>query len=276
MKRPITLVLLLFATAFTTAKAQQGEIIYREFSPSLAFESYDIHQTGNGNDTLRLEIDFDNDGTWDHIYYLDFIWHAWQLNERNLNGWTNRRVLLEEGDTLIANAPQGWLGDNGVPVIFIGELGVSPWNAFETYGICKTIDGKNYYGWYHCYGFDLVPYPGTTNTDRVMLYIDKIAFCTVPDYPLRWGQTSLDTDVAEDSSKPFATLHPNPTTGLLTVKGNLLLCAEVFNVLGQKVASNENHNGQLTLDIGSLPPGVYLVSVTNSEGKTHTEKIVKQ
>ena len=65
------------------------------------------------------------------------------------------------------------------------------WNGLDVYfekiGIQKVIDGKKYYGWIHRYGSEELHFPF-----KKWVYIDKMAFCTIPDYPLRWGQTEIE------------------------------------------------------------------------------------
>ena len=52
--------------------------------------------------------------------------------------------------------------------------------------------------------------------------------------------------------------------------------AEVFNTLGQKVATAINVSDYITLDISNLPAGIYLVNITDSEGANYVKKVVKE
>jgi hypothetical protein len=100
-----------------------------------------------------------------------------------------------------------------------------------------------------------------------------MAFCTQPDYPLIVGQTSLD-GLEEKTS--FVTLYPNPTTGIVTFMGKDLKAAEVVNALGQCVATAQGEGERLTVDISSLPAGVYFVDITDTEGRKCVRKVVKE
>ena len=79
------------------------------------------------------------------------------------------------------------------------------------------------------------------------------------------SETTLDNEV---------NIVPNPTTGLVTITGQDLKSAEVFNTLGQKVATATGETMQI--DLSELPIGVYFVNVTNKEGRKCVRKVVKE
>ena len=74
----------------------------------------------------------------------------------------------------------------------------------------------------------------------------------------------------------FATVHPNPTNGLVSITGQDLKTAEVFNALGQRMATAKGNDEQMTIDLNGLPAGVYFVNVTDKEGRMCVRKIVKE
>ena len=79
----------------------------------------------------------------------------------------------------------------------------------------------------------------------------------------------------ESDNTPY-TLYPNPTIGQVTITGKDLKTAEVFNTLGQCVATVKGEGEQLTVDISDLPAGVYFVNITDSEGRKCVRKVVKE
>lgn len=95
---------------------------------------------------------------------------------------------------------------------------------------------------------------------------------------LYYSQTPKpDYDVMEQSaSTASATVHPNPTTGQVTVTGKDLRQAEVFNTLGQRVLCVNGEGDALHVDINGLPSGIYFVNVTDAEGRTCMKKVVKE
>lgn len=274
MKRMLLTMLAVSVMAFS--HAQQGEIIYTEFDPPL-----EIVQNIYGPSRV-LELDFDGDGVADHRYYgVYWDFHEWPLFEESLNGWKTRLVNLDENDTytydesdtIIPNAPDGWSQGPEFAYYYYPNLN-SKGIYHETYGMRKVIDGKIYYGWYHGYGTEGTQYTGGPYEFRV--YIDKIAFCTIPDYPLRYGQTSLTEGLVENASNAFATIHPNPTANFVTIIGEDLRQAEVFNMLGQKVLSAQGEGNELQIDLTTQPAGVYFVSVTDEEGRKCVRKVIKE
>lgn len=93
-----------------------------------------------------------------------------------------------------------------------------------------------------------------------------------------YSHTSLPDYAVDEQTETidFATLHPNPTNGLVTITGNDLKQAELINTLGQCVASVKGEGGQLTVDISGLPAGVYFVNITDGEGRKCVKKVVKE
>ncbi len=91
------------------------------------------------------------------------------------------------------------------------------------------------------------------------------------------GQTDFTWDnVEETNASAFATLYPNPANGHITINGKDLRTAEVFNTLGQRVATAMGEDEMLQIDISSLPAGVYFVTITDSDGRKCVRKVVKE
>ena len=73
------------------------------------------------------------------------------------------------------------------------------------------------------------------------------------------------------------TATPNPTTGLLNLAGKNINQVIVYDLLGKQVSTN-NYSAinNVSINLGSLNAGVYMVKVTNSLGSSSTIKVVKQ
>ena len=146
------------------------------------------------------------------------------------------------------------------------------------FGVRKIINDTTFcYGWFD---FDFISACGFVGSGQAYEYkyyacIKDKAYCTIPNYQLRWGQTSI-TAIEENDNNSFASIHPNPTAGLFTIEGNDLKRAEVFNTLGQIVATEDSQGEQISIDIRSLPTGIYLVAITDSENRKCVHKVVKK
>ena len=256
-------VLLLLLLAFIGSKAQQGEIIYTEFDPPLYFEVKDI-----GGISENVLLDIDQDGATDYKLTCYFSKSTYYILQESCNTTKFRTVGFGGGSDTIP-----W--SNGSETAWKTWDVLHCWNGEEEYydriGILKVIDGNHYYGWIHQYGSEEHSFPF-----KKWVYIDKMAFCTIPDYPLRWGQTIFTNLEENNNSNLFATLHPNPANSLVTIKGENLLQAEIINTLGQQVLSVQGKGNELCINLAALPAGVYFVTITNEEGRRCVRKVVKK
>jgi hypothetical protein len=269
------LVLFIVFLSIATLKAQENGILYTNYDPDL------YTQTIASTDPIdTIKIDLDRDGTTDLKIYIKTLYSSGDRFVMILSSWRwrfcrnnptwqygydpNDTILTNYGFDQSANSPS-WL----------------PWNSSsyseETLGFNKTVNNENYYAWAKVY----FTYNGQGHDSHgvymiVRAYCDEVAYCTIPDYPLRWGQTSMEWDVDENNMPSFADIHPNPTNGAIAITGKDLKKAEVFNSQGQQVLSAQCQGDQLTFDLGNLPAGLYFVNVTDEKGQKTVKKIVKQ
>lgn len=117
-------------------------------------------------------------------------------------------------------------------------------------------------------------WPGPINPDA-MCHLQDYAFCTIPDYPLRVGQTSLDDDIAEHDATNIM-VYPNPTNGIVNISGENIVNVEIVNIMGQVVLSKICDADETSIDISSLNSGVYLIKLKTKDGKEFSERIVKE
>ena len=137
-------------------------------------------------------------------------------------------------------------------------------------GIRNGTEGEYYYGWMEAYA--VVTY----NYDSVWFYLARTCYCTIPNYPLRWGQTSLNAGFEETEATAFANIFPNPAKNSFTITGKDLKFAEAVNTLGQRVATAKGQGETLQIDIAHLPTGIYFINVTDEEGRKCVRKVVKE
>ena len=79
-----------------------------------------------------------------------------------------------------------------------------------------------------------------------------------------------------DETEQSFVVYPNPTNGLVTITGQDLQSAGVFNTLGQQVAAAAVSGEQITIDFKDLPVGLYFVNITKKDGRKCVRKIVKE
>lgn len=239
------------------AKAQEEAIVYTDFEPNLVAATQGVNE-----DTLKIDID--NDGQFDIKFYLLFntLYHVDNPIYHALNNW---RIAgcWSEGDSTILNTDD---------LVWLPYITDSYYTGY--FGMKKEVGDDVYYGWF--YSYDINNWSNGNKDPWWIVYIDRMAYCTIPNYPLRAGQTSLTEVVEESEMVVVATLHPNPTTSQVTITGQNLKTAEVFNTLGQHVATATGEGESLTVDLSGLPTGIYFVNITNEEGRKCVRKVVKQ
>ena len=278
--------------------SQQGEILYTQFGQDTCQFFKDVPDEG-----FCLDMDGDS--------ICDFITFARVFNAITPMA-TGFRVLSPEWkvtrcfnyhdipDTIAGEGWIQWVLDycDGARIdsfpIWRDKEYFAPYVFFQPivdttlhhliFGFRHEISGsdeeKHYcYGWLECsirwnyftpgYG---VQYPQFT---QVWICVSRMAYCSIPDYPLCVGQTSL-TEIEENETHSVAKLHPNPTNGQVTITGKGLRHAEVVNMLGQRVATATGQGETLQADLGGLPAGVYFVRVTDNEGRRCVRKVVKE
>ena len=255
---------------FSCSKAQNECVLYRDFKPDLGI-AWDPYL----GDTIHL--DFDNDGINDLRFYFAY-WHPRVVMlQEPLNGFDIRAIQEDEID-IYPDDYWSWIHSGFYPVVWTYCFSTSHSTDF----VCrKAVDSSYYYGWYRAYVVDSSYISGHSPVEKARIYVDKMAFCTIPNYKPEWGETRIiDMDkLPRTNSIPNMSdiqVHPNPTNGLVSITGQDLKTAEVFNALGQRVAAATGEGEDLTVDLNGLPAGVYFVNVTDKEGRKCVRKLVKE
>lgn len=110
-----------------------------------------------------------------------------------------------------------------------------------------------------------------------MVYEDMNGYGNINQFvfTLEYTPEPIYLDIDEKESMA-CTIHPNPTTGFITINGKDLKAAEVVNTLGQSVATAQGKGDQMTIDIANLPEGIYFVRITDEQGRKCVRKVVKE
>jgi hypothetical protein len=253
MKTKLISLAVLLLSAFAM-KAQQGEIIYRDFEPDSTLKFW--------SDIQSMTIDLDGEGSPDiELYYLisgglGEIWpHIYSLQPDVIE-------LCAIDSIYVIPNNEAWVTDVSKWVVRVNDC-----YAFRY----KHNDGY-LYGWFETFKKEVIE----NGLREVYWGVDRVAFCTIQDYPLVWGQTNFTGIYENDNPSTFITIHPNPTTGLITIAGNNLRQAEVLNMLGQQVLNVQGEGNELRIDMAALPAGVYFVNITDGEGRRCVRKVVKK
>ena len=90
----------------------------------------------------------------------------------------------------------------------------------------------------------------------------------------------LSNNQLDDSSSLF-TFYPNPTKNFIIIKTNQssfeLKQIQIFDTQGRLIMSNQKsmQNGQLTIDLSSMPNQLLFITLTEKNGRQQTVKILK-
>jgi len=261
MKAKYYLLTIILAFSLLSLNAQKGAIIHHvpdtchEFTgPYGEIAAFDIDGNGS-NDIAFQSFQGDMHSTWlNAVVFAD-----WQM--------TMEDPAFPYPDSVQLDTLQYWDVNVStfIPIINPGAP------SYITKKIClrRKVGDDHYYAW-------VKTDSGWSNNRRVYACVEEFAYCSIPNYPLRWGQTDLNESIEEKGSTAFATVHPNPTNGLVTIAGENLRQAEVVNVLGQQILCVQGKDNELHIDMTALPAGIYFVTVTDEEGRKCMHKVLKE
>lgn len=273
--------------AYNAASAQKDEIIYTDFEPDLFLQYYAWQGPGHVNAPVGLDIN--HDSTIDLRFTCEDAWGRWVdcVLRKSEDGWQFKLpyLLYQEdpaapvGDTVnfgdnIAEIGNGWTSAYRFRWFMHNGPIYPDYNDIHHY-ICvrREVEEGYCYGWIDSNILLVVGADEFTDYEYDVT-VFRMAYCTIPNYPLRVGQIDFTDGI--DETRAFATVYPNPTNGLVTINGTNLKQAEVLNTLGQRVATITGKGETLQVDLSHLPAGVYFVNVTDGEGRKCVKKVVKE
>ena len=277
MKR-IALIMMAMMASVAVSFAQADSIIY-----------VDLH-----NERVRCKI-FDFDFNQDFFYDLRFCCHL--SNTTSFSGppiFEVSNVYYMAGSGIVSPYDACWSfrlrTEENDTISMLNDwkycfshylFGETPYGSgqgpihedFHTAIRNRQPDGSYCYGWIH-YRVDAeTDFPNSNDLSNCWITFYEYAYCTIPGYPLRVGQTSFSWGVEEAEASAFATIHPNPTTGKIHIEGEKATEIQVFNALGQLVKTVQNTN---EVGLEGQPQGLYLLRVTLEGGKVFSDKVVKE
>jgi hypothetical protein len=106
---------------------------------------------------------------------------------------------------------------------------------------------------------------GANNGFKSYYYIDDVSV------------VALDTlsGIAETEQLSFS-IYPNPTIETVNIDGKERLGhVQLVDIQGREVMAEAAHGPRHTLDLSGVPEGIYLLRVTDAEGRRATQRLVK-
>ena len=230
---------------------EEEPIIYTDYEPDTCF-------TLQYPDTIYLDLN--QDGNEDLFFYL--VWHSaggyltfmkpvanWKWSNSIKIDQTHFQPLTE---TSTINETLYW--ETGYSII--NDLYDSPeWGHFAFQH--QDEDGIHY-GWAY------ISCPGYRQ-----FCISSMAYCTIPNYPLIWGQTNITEGIEENKETidNVFTVYPNPTNGVLFVETQHFVPLpdhneyRIANMMGQTLLQGHITDETQQINIENLPAGMYFISV---------------
>lgn len=259
-------IVLLLAIAFCCKVIfpQEGSILYTDFSPDTSMVFWAGNVLPDYNPDL-FYVDFDSDGVNDF-----YFWGNWGrfsmavlLDQVDLweSGW--QITPCEKGEAIASIPDNCW----GFTYTYRYPEHI---NRLRTNALRRKVGENYYYGWFEA----SVTWDDDDPT-RATATLYKMAYCTIPNYPLCYGQTSL-TDTVEFDVELFAVVRPNPTSGAIIVTCIKPHQVELINIQGHRITTQQSVDFSSIIDLSKQPAGVYFVSVTDQEGRRCVKKVIKQ
>ena len=278
------LMLGMLLTLATSVLAQEESIIYKELDSVICPTTrscYNSQLTSDksGNTLLTahpryLLLDFDENGEYDFIIsWIPYkLWHI--VASTWGEWWFCRRSIYQTGQVIpiIPNwYPQPQTDYDPMFSFEEDYSGDSLYIALR-----KPIAADSYvYAWV-MFSIDAGPFVNN-NWPYGRCTIHCYAYCNIPDYPLRFGQTCLDWQVQENENQQKYRISPNPAEDKLTIRGSDIVAAELFTPSGQRVnVGNRQSVDVYQFNLDDLPAGIYVVRIIDADGNIHSEKVVKQ
>ncbi len=213
--------------------------------------------------TDTLTIDINNDTINDILIYLtESSPGNWAIiNTLNSNCQFSLICYYTKSDSLKSDSIV-WKSCNSHVCWFNGKC-----NNVEKIGVKITKDGLNYSGWIHSL-FSI-------ENREALITIDKYAFCTIPDYPLLWGQTELTgTKEIKVQDKINVTVD-NQSQNINIQSKEVVKEISLINSLGRIIRKWRNiKSSKVDFPSEGIRGGVYFLRIKNEDNEVVTEKIV--
>jgi hypothetical protein len=107
---------------------------------------------------------------------------------------------------------------------------------------------------------------GNHNFNHAYYYIDDVSVIALDSIPSSLGEAeALEFNV-----------FPNPATGMVQVQGQRLAGARLLDMAGRCLVAERIISTTHTMHLHGIPPGLYLIEVTDAVGIKAVQKLLKQ
>ena len=255
--------------------SQEGTIIYTDFEPDsvIRIPYYAFHTD------KYLDVNKDNIGDF------RFNYDSYGIVCPLIEGSMSANSVVDE---FVIYPTESFLPNDTIPFFLLNDTIPfinSKWLTY--YETCLDTGEEHDYNigfrndlgdgnW--CYGWLRIRLSVLEGVYNVFATFYDMAYCTVPNYPLRIGQKVID-DLATDEiteSKDYV-LFPSPANDKITLKfDNDNIGKEVFiyGIDGRRLKTlNSDFDN---IDVSDLASGIYVMKIHLDNGNTFTEKFVKE
>lgn len=159
----------------------------------------------------------------------------------------------------------------------VESASVNPQNANEMY-----VTTENEGLWYTANATAAVPtfmqldeYP-FQHPMRIFFdpYNDEQVWVTSFGNGIKMGSTAPNTNGLENTNRPAILVYPNPANGEIHVRTSANLNAySLCDLSGRLIQSNTLNPGTTTIHLDAIPPGLYLLQLTDNTGAVWVEKL---
>ena len=257
--------------------SQEGTIIYTDFEPDTVIR---IPYYAGG---FYNKLDVNNDNIYD--FYFDYdCYNDHGVVTAYPSIWRPQAGIVDE---FVIYPTEIFLQDDTIPTFILNDTIPfinSKWLKY--YETCFYIGEEHDYNigfrsdlgdgnW--CYGWIKLRL-SVQGVYNVFATIYDMAYCTVPNYPLRVGQKVID-DLATDEiteSKDYV-LFPSPANDKITLKfnnDNIGKEVLIYGIDGRLLKAL--HSDFDNIDVSDLASGIYVMKIHLDNGNAFTEKFVKE
>ena len=240
----IFLIAFICLSSYSLFSQERGRIIYTDFEPDSVI--YPVWFAGN-----PLDINYDG------IKEIRFKREP-RLGYGELlvddNNWDIKKLL---NDDIPLSSYTNWSRYMEIPH---GDFHV---------GLRHYVGNENYYyGWIRFNVRNL-------GDEGPLITIHDMAYCTIPNYPLMFGQKDFMDIEENEYATANASLFPNPVEDRLSLQlsGNASCKnVEIYGIDGSLLKS-QNDDFE-NIDVSALPTGLYIAKINLNDGTMFTEKVV--